>query len=158
MFFTSCILGICIRYCSSSHCQTRSKLSHSYIINNFIPTFTFLPIIQLVSKLLHKQPLENDPVLSQLCYLILLKFMLHTANLILPNHESAWQYTHETQFASAAEVTWLQVCSKRTCTSTEDNDWTVDTHKMNTITENVLKMILQNEHELILEKSNITLN
>jgi hypothetical protein len=81
--------------------------------------------------------------------------MLHTANLSLPNHGSACQYMHEKQTASVAEIIWLQLCSRSTWTSAEDMT-TVDTYKSNTITKNILNMILRNEHELILKKSNIT--
>jgi hypothetical protein len=83
--------------------------------------------------------------------------MLGTANLILPSHGSARQYMHETvcisctdHLASSVLQTYVHLYRRY--------DWTVDTHRLDTITENVLKMILQNEHELILEKSNITTN
>jgi len=50
---------------------------------------------------------------------VFLKLILGTANMILPNHGTAGQYTSETQSASAAGIIWLQVCSRSTWTSTE---------------------------------------
>jgi hypothetical protein len=46
--------------------------------------------------------------------------MLATEALTSTYHGSALLYSHETQFASAAEIIWLQDCSRSMQTSAED--------------------------------------